>query len=322
MKRLIQVLFTAALPVLLWLPAHAQSDYPNKPIRVIVSFAPAGPVDVIARMLAQKMSEKLGQSVVVENRPGAGGNIAAKFVAGVPVDGYIVLATSSALAVNQTFYKDPGYDAPKDFTPIALAATSPNIIVAHPSIASNTLREFIRDYKGKPVAYASAGVGSTPHLTADNLLRVQSGLDAVHVPFQGGGPAVTAVLGGQPPLGSISLPPTLPHIKAGKLKALAVTSLKRIDALPNVPTAIEAGFPDFEDSTWVAFLGPANLPQAIAMRLNAAINEALRDPGIRERLGAAGFEGTPGTPADFGAYLQKEIAKWSKIIKDTGATVQ
>ena len=325
MNRLIAALFAAA-PLCLCAPAQAQTqgpaDYPNKPVRVIVSFAPAGPVDVIARMLAQKMGEKLGQSVVVENRAGAGGNIAARFVAGVPADGYVVLATSSALAVNQTLYKDPGYDAPKHFTPIALAASSPNMIVVHPSVASNNLREFIRDYKGKPVAYATAGVGSTPHLTAENLLRVQAGLDAVHVPFQGGGPAVTAVLGGQPPLGSISLPPTLPHIKAGKLKALAVTSLKRIDALPNVPTVVESGFPDFEDYTWVAFLGPANMPPAIVAKLNAAINDALRDPGIKERLAATGFEGTPGTPAEFGAYLPKEVAKWSKIIKDTGAVPQ
>ena len=236
---------TVALPLIVFMgglpgQTHAQ-DYPTKPVRLIVSFAPGGPVDVIARLLAQKLAERTGQAFIVENRAGAGGNIAAKLVSGTAGDGYTLLVTSSAMAVNQTLYKDPGYDALKDFAPIALAATSPNILIANVAVPATNLREFIRDHKGRPVAFGSAGVGSTPHLSGDHILRVLAGLDAVHVPFQGASPALAAVLAGEPPIASIALPPAVAQIKAGKLKGLAVTSLKRIDALPHVPTVAESG---------------------------------------------------------------------------------
>jgi tripartite-type tricarboxylate transporter receptor subunit TctC len=298
------------------------SAWPSKPLRLVVSFAPGGPADIVGRLIAQQLQERLGQPVTVENRAGAGGNIAAKWLAGQPADGYTLLVTTSSMAVNQTLYKDPGYDALRDFTPVANLAAGPNIIVAHPSEPAADLRQFIAQNKGKPVSYGSAGVGSTPHLTADHVLRVLGKLDAVHVPFQGAGPALNATLANQVPLASVALPPAVPLVKAGKVKALAVTSLKRVAQLPDVPTVAESGYPDFEDYTWVGVFGPAKLPAEVVTRLNGAINEALREPAFRERLLAAGLEALPGTPAEFGAYLQREVAKWGRIVKETGVGQQ
>ena len=296
--------------------------WPARPVRVVVSFAPGGPADIVGRLVAQQLQERLGQTFVVENRAGAGGNIAAKYVAGQPADGYVLLVTTSSMAVNQTLYKEPGFDALRDFTPIANLAASPNIIVAHPSDAAADLRDFLRLNQGKPVSYGSAGVGSTPHLTADHVLRVLGKLDAVHVPFQGAAPALNATAANQVPIASVALPPAVPLVKAGKLKALAVTSLKRIPQLPDVPTVAESGFADFEDYTWTGLFGPARLPAEIVARLNAACNEALRQSEFRDKLAAAGLEATPGTPAECADYLRREVVKWGRIVKETGVTQQ
>lgn len=303
-------------------PFALAQEYPSKSVRLVVSFVPGGPTDVIGRLLAQELSERFGQSVVVENRGGAGGNIAAKYVADVAADGYTLLVTTNALAVNQTLYKDPGYQVPRDFTPIALVAWSPNILVVPPSTPANNLTEFIRASRGKQVAYATAGVGTTPHLTGDELLRVRAGLDAVDVPFQGAAPAIAAVMGNQVTLASVALPPALAEIKAGKLKALAVTSLERVDALPDLPTVAESGFPGFEAYIWVGLFGPAKLAPSIVSKLNAAVNDALRSDKVRENLATMGFEGKPGTPEQFDTYLRQEVAKWGKIVHDTGIVPQ
>jgi tripartite-type tricarboxylate transporter receptor subunit TctC len=296
--------------------------WPTKPLRLVVSFAPGGPADIVGRLIGQALQERLGKPVVVENRAGAGGNIAAKFVAGQPADGYTLLITTSSMAVNQTLYKDPGYDALRDFTPVANLAASPNIIVAHPSEPAADLKAFMAGHKGKPVSYGSAGVGSTPHLTADHVLRVLGKLDAVHVPFQGAAPALNATMANQVPLASVALPPAVPLVKAGKVKALAVTSLKRTTSLPQVPTVAEAGFPDFEDYTWCGLFGPAGLPADIVRRLNEACNEALNSAELRDKLAAAGLDPMAGTPSEFADYLKREIAKWGGIVKSTGVAQQ
>jgi tripartite-type tricarboxylate transporter receptor subunit TctC len=314
-------LFVAGAAALTGQRGHAQT-WPVRPVRLVVAFAPAGPADIVGRLVAQQLQERLGQQFVVENRGGAGGNIAAKFVASQPPDGYTLLVTTSSLAVNQTLYKDPGYDALRDFTPIANLASSPNIIVAHPSDPAADLRQFLQLNKGKPVSYGSAGVGSTPHLSADHVLRVLGKLDAVHVPFQGAAPALNATAANQVPIASVALPPAVPLVKAGKVKALAVTSLKRVPQLPDVPTVAESGFPDFEDYTWTGLFGPAKLPTEIVTRLNSAANEALRRSDFSARLHAAGLDATPGTPAEFGDYFRREVLKWGRIVKDTGVTQQ
>ncbi len=296
--------------------------WPQRPIKFVVSFAPGGPADIVGRLLGQALQDKLGQSVVVENRAGAGGNIAARFVAKEAADGYTLLVTTSSMAVNQTLYKEPGYDALRDFTPVGLVASSPNILVAHPSEPANDLKEYLRMNKGKSISYGSAGIGSTPHLTGDHILRALAGNDAVHIPFQGASPALAATMANQVPLASVALPPAVPLVKTGKVKALAVTSSKRIEALPNVPTVAEAGFADFEDYTWVGVFGPQKLPTEIVVKLNAAINDVLKSPSFKEKLDAAGFEAQPGTPQNFSDYLKREVVKWGRIVKETGVTAQ
>lgn len=309
----------AGLPV-----ARAQSaaTWPQRPVRLVVAFAPGGPADIVGRILAQSLQGSLGQSMVVENRAGAGGNIASRYVAREPADGYTLLVNTSSMAVNQTLFRDPGYDLLSDVTAIGLVAASPNILVVPVSEPASNLREFFTRYKGRSLSYGSAGIGSTPHLTGDHVLRVLGGLDAVHVPYQGAAPALTAAMAGQVEVSSIALPPAVPQIKAGKVKALAVTSLKRLESLPDVPTVAEAGFPDFEDYTWVGLFGPPRLPGEIVERLNAGILQMVRQPEMRERLAAAGMEPLPGPPAEFTAYLRREVAKWRTIVKQTGVTPQ
>lgn len=297
-------------------------DYPLKTAHLVVSFVPGGPTDVVGRALGQALSERLGQPFVVENRGGAGGNIAAKYVAGSPPDGYTLLVTTSALVVNQSLYKDPGYQVMRDFTPIALLASSPNVFVAPPSTTANNLREFIRDHKGKHITYATAGIGTTPHLGGDQLLRGMAGLDAADVPYQGAAPAIAATMGGHVTLASVTFAPALAEIKAGKLKGLAVTSLQRVPALPDLPTVAESGFPGYESYTWVAILAPANLPPAITAKLNAAISDAFQRADVRENLATLGFEAKTGTPAEFDAYLRQELVKWGKLVKETGIAPQ
>jgi tripartite-type tricarboxylate transporter receptor subunit TctC len=296
--------------------------WPQRPIKFVVSFAPGGPADIVGRLLGQALQDKLGQSVVVENRAGAGGNIAARFVAKEAADGYTFLVTTSSMAVNQTLYKEPGYDALRDFVAVGLVASSPNILVAQPNEPANDLKEYLRLNKGKSISYGSAGIGSTPHLTGDHILRVLAGNDAVHIPFQGASPALAATMANQVPLASVALPPAVPLVKTGKVKALAVTSSKRIDALPNVPTVAESGFADFEDYTWVGVFAPQKLPPEITQKLNAAINEVVKSASFKEKLDAAGFEAQPGTPQHFADYLKREVAKWGRIVKETGVTAQ
>ena len=300
--------------------AATKDVYPTKPIRFVVAFAPGGPADIAGRLVAQQVGTRLGQSVVVENRPGAGGNVAAKYVAAQPPDGYTVLITTSAITVNQSLYKEPGYKLMRDFAPVALIAVNPNVLVVHPSEQATDLKAYLRLYKGKNVSYGSAGVGSTPHLTAEHVLHILGGINTVHVPFQGASQALTATMGNQVPVASVALQAAMPLIKAGKVKALAVSSLTRDPQLPDVPTIAESGFPNVEDYTWVCVLAPPATPGALVAQLNAAINEALRTPGLQRALMEGGMEPRPLSPAAFSNYLTQELTKWSALIKQTGIT--
>jgi tripartite-type tricarboxylate transporter receptor subunit TctC len=301
--------------------AVAADEYPSKPIRFIAAQAPGGPVDVMARLVGQKVSEALSQPVVVENRQGAGGNIGTAAVARMAPDGYIVLVQSSAFAVNATLFEKPGYDALKDFEPIINSGLIPNIIFVHPSVPANNLAELVALAKQKKMSYASPGIGTTPHLTGELLLKTMLGLDLTHVPFNGAGPSTAAVLANQVPIGSAALIAPMPLIKAGKLRPIIVTSLQRAPQLPDVPTVAESGFAGYQDYTWVGFWAPAGTPKAIVNRLNKEISLALQRPDMKERLSALGYEFKPNTPEEFASFVAGEVQKWGKVVKASGAKV-
>ena len=301
------------------MPARAQ-QYPTKPVRVVVAFAVGGFADGVARLVGQKLSERLGQPVVIDNRGGAGGNIAAKLVAAAPSDGYTLLVNTAAISINASLYRNPGFDIYKDFVPVALTGSTPGLFAIHASNPAGSLQDLIRAARAKGLNYATAGVGSSSHLAGDYLFRSLAGLNATHVPFQGGGPAVAAALANQVEVLSLSMPPVVPHIKAGRLKGLAVSSLKRVAALPDVPTVTEGGFANFEERSWVGYFAPAKTPAAIVKKLNGAVNEALGMADVRARLDALGLEPQPLSPREFSDYVRSEVAKWAKIIKTTGIT--
>ncbi len=308
--------------LLLFLTGTALAQpYPTKPIRVAVAFPPGGPVDIIARLMGPKLSEILGQSVVVENVVGASGNIAAQRVAKSAPDGYTLLAHSSAYAVNPTLSANAGYDGEKDFVAVAIVASQANLIVVHADFPAKTLAELIARARTDKLAFASAGNGTTPHLTGENLFKLRARVDITHIPFKGGGPAAAAVLGGQPPIGVIAGSAPLPHIKAGKLRALAVSSGRRLLALPEVPTLTELGYRDMEDYTWVGFFLPAGTPVDVAQKLNDALLRVANDPQIKERLEALAFDVTAAPLGVTAAYVKSELAKWAKVVRDTGAKV-
>jgi tripartite-type tricarboxylate transporter receptor subunit TctC len=300
--------------------AFAQ-PYPSKPIRVAVAFPPGGPVDIIARLLAPKLAESLGSSVVVENVVGASGNMAAARVAKSAPDGYTLLAHSSAYAVNPALFANAGYDGEKDFVAVSIVAAQPNLIVVRADFPAKTLAELLERAKTEKLAFASAGNGTTPHLTGENLFKVRARVDITHIPFKGGGPAAAAVLSGQPPIGSIAGAAPMPHVKSGKLRALAVSSARRLASLPDVPTLTELGYPGMEDYTWVGFFLPAGTASDIAQKLNDAISRAARDPQIKERLEALAFDITAAPLGETAAYVKSELAKWAKVVRDVGAKV-
>jgi tripartite-type tricarboxylate transporter receptor subunit TctC len=308
----------AALVLLvLGFSAWAQS-FPNRPIRFAVAFAPGGIADTIARSVSQKMSDKVGQAVVVETRSGAGGMVGAKLVASAPADGYTLLVTTTAVAVNAS--SKEGVDPVTQLTPIAIAASTPTIFTAHGSVTARDLMDFLRNAKGGRFTYSSAGIGTTQHLTGEYLFKSVAGLEATHVPFQGGAPVNSAVISQQVDLASTTLPTAMAFVKQKSMRVLAVASHARMPLLPEVPTVGESGFPDFEDRSWVAFFAPARLPEAIAQTLNAEINQALRQPDVRERLTNIGLDPQTMTQPEFAEYTKKEVAKWAQVIKATGIT--
>jgi tripartite-type tricarboxylate transporter receptor subunit TctC len=290
--------------------------WPSKPVRIIIPFAPGGPTDIIARIAGQKLTEILGQPMVIESRAGAGGNIGTAAVAKSAPDGYTMLMTSSAFAVNVSLSPNAGYDAERDFIPVVNLAKQANMIFVHPELPVKSLAELLALAKTSKLAFASPGSGTTPHLTAENLFNVTSKLDVTAIHFRGAGPSAAAVVGGEPRIGAGAVSTPLPFVKSGKLRALAVSSAARIAALPEVPTFAEAGFPGVEDYTWIAVFLPAGTPQAIVQRLNDACNQALQSADMRERLVALAFDPVGGTSQQFSAYVKAEIAKWGKVVRE------
>ena len=319
--RLQAVLAATCLALASFSQAVAQS-YPSKPIHIIVAFAPGGPVDVVARLAADKLPEILGQPVVVENRPSSTGNLGTQVVAKAAPDGYTILATSSAFAVNVSLSPNAGYDAERDFAPIIQAATQPNVIVVNAEFPAKSLSELLEIAKTRKLAYASPGAGTTPHLTGEHLFKAIAKLDVVHVPYKGAGPAAAAVVAGEPPIGSLAVTAPLPFVRAGRLRALAISSATRHRLLPDVPTFKELGYPEIEEYTWVAFFAPAGTPPEIVQKLNDAMNRVLHMSDIRERLEALTFEPIGGSPQQFAAYVRSEVAKWAIVVRETGAKLE
>jgi tripartite-type tricarboxylate transporter receptor subunit TctC len=303
-------------------PVSLAQGYPSRPIHIIVAFAPGGPVDVLARMAADKLPEILGAPVVVENRPSSTGNLGAQVVAKSAPDGYTILATSSAFAVNVSLSPNAGYDAERDFAPIVQAATQPNVIVVNSEFPAKTLGQLLEMAKTKKLAYASPGAGTTPHLTGEHLFKAIAKLDVVHVPYKGAGPAAAAVVSGEPPIGSLAVTAPLPFIQAGRLRALAISSAARSRLLPDVPTFKELGYPQIEEYTWVGFFAPAGTPPEVVQKLNDALNRVLQRPDVRERLEALTFEPIGGSPQQFTDYVRAEVAKWAVVVKETGAKLE
>jgi len=303
--------------------AQAQSHYPDRPVRVIVPFAAAGPTDVIARLIAQKLSESLGKQFYVENAAGAGGNIGMGQAAKARPDGRTLLVVSSSFVLNPSLYAQIPYDPVKSFAPVTIAGVSPNVLVVNPSVPAKTIKELIAWIKANSdsTSIANPGVGTTPHLSAE-LFRLTMGLDVVMVPFGGAAPAITSVIGGHTPIAFTAVPPTIPQIKAGKLRALAVTSEKRSSALPEVPTMAEAGLPDQEADTLQGVLVPAGTPQPIIDLLHREIVKIMGMPDVKEKLDALGFEPVANTPEQFAARIKNEIEKWSKVIREAHIQTQ
>jgi tripartite-type tricarboxylate transporter receptor subunit TctC len=293
--------------------------FPVKPVRFVVPFQPAGPSDVIARLVGARLTQIWGQQVVVENRAGASGNMGAQTVARAAPDGYTVLVSTSSIAVNATLSARPGYELLKDLVPVVNIASSPNVIVANAAWGPATLRDAIERARATKVAYGSPGAGTTPHLSAEYLFRVLAKLDVVHVPYKGGAPVAAAAASGEVQLASAALPSVMPFIRSGRVIALAVTSMQREPSIPGVPTVEEAGYPGFADDTWVGLFVPAGTPPAIVARINADVAKILAAPDLRERIEAAGFDPVGGSPEAFARYVKEEVARWAKIVRATGA---
>jgi tripartite-type tricarboxylate transporter receptor subunit TctC len=299
------------------------ADYPVKPITLVIGFAPGGPSDVMARIITRKMEEILKQPFVIENRAGAGGSIAGAAVARAPPDGYtVLLATGSLLAINVSLYKNIGYDPEKDFEPITLVGTQTNVLYANPSLPAKTLGELIAYVRANPgkVTFGSGGNGTPAHL-AGELLKIEAKLDMTHVPFRGTGPALQAVIGGHVPMAYNPPPPLIPHIQNGAIRAIAITTLTRTAALPDVPTIAELGFPGFEATTWHGLVAPAGTPKEVVATLHRATVAALADVEVRKALNDLGVDIVSDTPEEFRAYITSEIPKWAAIVKASGAKV-
>jgi tripartite-type tricarboxylate transporter receptor subunit TctC len=303
--------------------AQGAASYPSKAIRVVVPFAAAGTTDIVARAVGAEMTKAWGQSVLVENRPGAGGNLGSDIVAKAPPDGYTLLVGAvSPQAINVSLYPDIPYNVMRDFEHITLLAAVPNVLEVHPSVPVRTVKELIDYAKARPgqLSYASSGSGTSIHLSAE-LFKSMTGIEMVHVPYKGSAPAVTDLIAGRVQLMFDNLPSSLQQIKAGKLRALAVTSARRAATLPEIPTIAEAGLPGYEATSWFGMHAPAKTPRDIIAKIHGTVSKALKSPEMNERLTSQGAEPVGNTPEEFSAFVQAEIQKWAKVVKASGSKV-
>ncbi len=306
------------------LAADAQAQaYPTKPIRMICPFPPGGTTDLVARLVAQKLSEAWGEQVIVDNRGGAGGVIGTEMAARSAPDGYTVLLGSiTTHAVNPALYKKISFNPIKDFAPVSLVVSSPQLLAVHPSVPAKSVKELIALAKSKPgqLNYASAGSGTSPHLTFE-LFRSVAGIDVTHVPYKGTGPAITELVGGQVQMMITGVVALMPHVKSGKLRGVAVTSMKRVSALPNLPTIAESGLPKFDVSSWFGVFLPAGTSRAIVTKMNGEVRKILEIPEVRQRLIDLGADPASNSPEEFATYVKAEMARWGMVVRETGARV-
>jgi tripartite-type tricarboxylate transporter receptor subunit TctC len=310
--------FLAFLAFLLISFPGKTEDWPKqKQIHIYVGFAPGSTTDIVARLAAPKLQEALGQTVLVENKGGAGGNLATQQVKRAAADGYTLLVTSVAYAVNPSLYANAGYDPFTDFMPVILGPSTPNIITVNPSVPAKNLQELIGLARKEKLSYASSGIGTTTHLSMERI-KMATNVDITHVPYQPA-QAVGAAVAGHTQISSTSMPPAVTHVKAGRVRALAVTSAQRSRALPDVPTVNEQGFSGFDDLTWTGFFAPAGVPQDVVNRLNSELNRVFSSPDVAERLGQLGLDWKSNTSGEFAAFLRDEVQKWSRAVKESGA---
>jgi tripartite-type tricarboxylate transporter receptor subunit TctC len=324
-RRTLLAALAASLAVAAAVPpaALAQTAFPTRPIRIVVPFPPGGTTDILARAAAQKMAEAWKEQAVVDNRPGAGGNIGAELVAKAPPDGYTMLmGTVGTHSINASLYAKMPYDHVRDFAPVILVAAVPNVLVVHPSVPVNSVAELIAYAKANPgrLNFASSGSGTSIHL-AGELFKVMAGVTMTHVPYKGSAPAIADLVGGQVQLMFDNLPSALPQIKAGRLRALGVTSAQRAPALPDVPTIAESGLPGYEASSWFGLLAPAGTPKDVVAKVNGEVARWLASPEAKEKLLSQGANAAGGTPEDFARHIAAETAKWQQVVKASGAKV-
>jgi tripartite-type tricarboxylate transporter receptor subunit TctC len=315
--------FIVALALLLWLPAHALAQtpkYPAKPIKMVVGYAPGGGSDIMGRLIAQQITDALGQQVVVENRAGAAQNVAAEYVAKSPNDGYTLFLSSAALGINVSLYPKLNYDPIKSFAPVAVFATSPNLLLVHPTFPARNVKEFIAVAKKNPgkLNFSSSGSGSSQHLSGE-LLKLQIGVDMTHIPYKGSAPSMTALASGEVDFSFNNIPASQPLMTPGKVRALAITSAKRSPLLPGLPTMIEGGLPGFITQTWYGVLAPAGTPSDVINTLNAVIVKAVQKEDFRARIAQTGADTLTETPEYFRGMLKEEIDRWAKVVKASKA---
>ncbi len=316
-KTLKQVLLLAGL---LWISSVSAQSWPSKPIRMIVAFPPGGPTDIVSRVIAQRLSEQLGQPVMIDNKPGAGGNLAADLAANAPADGYTVFYNTSAIVIGPALYTKVNYNTLRDFAPVALTASVPMVLVVNPSLPAHSVKDFLELVRSKPnqLNYSSSGTGTITHL-ASAMVTAQAGLQVQHVPYRGSAPGLVDLAAGQTQFMIDTINTVLPYVREGRLRGLAVTTMKRSAVLPELPTLHESGIQDFDAAAWQGIVVPTGTSSEIIQRLNVEVNKALSHPDVKARLAAQGTDILGGSSADYAAHLRREMPRWAKAVKDSGA---